>query len=133
MTLSTVTEYLCHKWPWICSTCRKHSMVLSPFMICHRVKRLLPLVEQEMLTLPEHLSFTPLVSGVRLARSSVLFAMLCRSLFVLLSIVLSVLIQFTNLNFPLYLQSLIVMYILLVLLKRSYYLSSFLHVRYYKR
>jgi hypothetical protein len=24
-------EYLCHKWPRICSTCRKHFPVLSSF------------------------------------------------------------------------------------------------------
>jgi hypothetical protein len=24
MTWWTVMEYMCHKWPWICSTCRKH-------------------------------------------------------------------------------------------------------------
>jgi hypothetical protein len=29
--------YLCHKWPWICSTCRKHLPVLFPFMTCERV------------------------------------------------------------------------------------------------
>jgi hypothetical protein len=33
----TVMEYLCHKWPQICSTCRKHFPVLSSFMTYHRV------------------------------------------------------------------------------------------------
>jgi hypothetical protein len=37
MTCLTVMEYLCHKIPWICSTCRKHSPVLSSFMTYHRV------------------------------------------------------------------------------------------------
>jgi hypothetical protein len=37
MTLLTVTEYLCHKWPPICSVCRNHTTVLSAFMTCHRV------------------------------------------------------------------------------------------------
>jgi len=32
-----VMEYLCHKWPRICSTCRKHFPVLSSFMTYHRV------------------------------------------------------------------------------------------------
>jgi hypothetical protein len=32
-----VVEYLCHKWPRMCSTCRKHSPVLSSFMTYHRV------------------------------------------------------------------------------------------------
>jgi len=37
MTWLTVTEYLCHKWPRICSICRIHFPVLSSFMIYHRV------------------------------------------------------------------------------------------------
>jgi hypothetical protein len=32
MTWLTVMEYLCHKWPQICFTCRKHFPVLSSFM-----------------------------------------------------------------------------------------------------
>jgi hypothetical protein len=31
MTCSTVMEYLCHKWPRICSTCRKYFPILSSF------------------------------------------------------------------------------------------------------
>ena len=31
----TVMEYLCHKWPRICSICRKHFQVLSSFMTYH--------------------------------------------------------------------------------------------------
>jgi hypothetical protein len=34
---STKHTYLCHKWPRICSTCRKHFPVLSSFMSYHRV------------------------------------------------------------------------------------------------
>jgi len=37
MTWLTVMEYLCHKWPRICSTCRKHFPVLSSFMTFHLV------------------------------------------------------------------------------------------------
>jgi hypothetical protein len=37
MTWLTTMEYLCHKWPRICSNCRKHFMVLSSFMTYHRV------------------------------------------------------------------------------------------------
>jgi hypothetical protein len=33
----TVVEYLCHKWPLICSTYRTHFPDLSPFMTYHRV------------------------------------------------------------------------------------------------
>ena len=28
-TWLTVMEYLCHKWPRICSTCRKHSYIIQ--------------------------------------------------------------------------------------------------------
>ena len=33
----TVMKYLCHKWPRICSTCRKHLPVFSSFMTYHRI------------------------------------------------------------------------------------------------
>ena len=33
----TAMEYLCHKWPRICTTCRKHFPVLSSFMTYHHV------------------------------------------------------------------------------------------------
>ena len=36
MTWLTVMVYMCHKWPRICSTCRKHFPVLSWFMTFHR-------------------------------------------------------------------------------------------------
>ena len=37
MTWVVVTEYLCHKWPRICSVCRNHNSVLSWFMTYHKV------------------------------------------------------------------------------------------------
>ena len=36
MTRLIAMEYLRHKWPRICSTCSKHSPVLSSFMAYHR-------------------------------------------------------------------------------------------------
>ena len=41
-------------------------------------------MEQELLTLPEHLRSPPIFSGVRVTRSLVFDQMFCRSLFVLL-------------------------------------------------
>ena len=40
-TWLTVLEYMCHKWPWVCSTCRKHFPVLSSFMtfLCLLIKK----------------------------------------------------------------------------------------------
>ena len=59
------------------------------------------LVEQELLTLYDHLSSHPVFSGVRVARSLVFCVVFCRSLFVLLSffpllIVLSLLLRLTG-------------------------------------
>ena len=45
----------------------------------------MPLAEQELPTLQEHLSLPPIFSGVRVPRSLVLCVMFCISLFVLLS------------------------------------------------
>ena len=49
-----------------------------------RVLRRMPLVEQELTTFPEHLCSPEIFSLVRVTRSIILCAMLCRSLFVLL-------------------------------------------------
>jgi hypothetical protein len=106
MTWLTAIEYLCHKWPQKCSTCRKHFPVLSSFMTYHRVltrlTRQVPLVEQELPTLPEHLSSFPVFSGVYVARSLVLcvgFVDSCFFPFVLLAIVLSVL-RYADSDYP---------------------------------
>ena len=37
LTWLTVTEYLCQKWPQICSICRNYDSVLSLIMTYHRV------------------------------------------------------------------------------------------------
>ena len=68
-TWLTVMEYLCHKWPRICSTHLKHFPILSSFMTYQRM----PLVEHELLILAEHLSSHPVVSAVRVTRSLVLY------------------------------------------------------------
>ena len=51
-----------------------------------------PLVEQELLTLPEYLSSLQLFCGFRVACSFVFWIVFCRSLFFLLAIVFSVLL-----------------------------------------
>ncbi len=70
-------EYLCHKWQRICSTCPTHFPVLSSFMTYHRfvtrLTRRVSLVEQELLTIPKHLSSPPVFSGIRVTRSLVLY------------------------------------------------------------
>ena len=75
MTWLTAMKNMLPKWPRICSTCRKYFPILSSFMTYHRICRLtrrVPLVEQELLTLPEHLSSPPVFSGVHITRSLVL-------------------------------------------------------------
>jgi hypothetical protein len=37
MTWLIAMDYLCHKWPRICSTCRKHFPIVSQFTTYHRV------------------------------------------------------------------------------------------------
>jgi len=63
-----------------------------------KVTRRVPLVGQESLTLPEHLSSPPVFSGIRVAQIVVICVVFYRSLFVLfvLAIVLSVLRKFTD-------------------------------------
>jgi hypothetical protein len=111
----TVTEYLCHKWPRTCSTCRKHFPVLYLFMISlswlvfvTRVTRCVSPVEQELLTLPEYLTLSPVCSGVRVARFLVFYIVFfyrclsfCPFVLFLLSIVLSFFLRFTGYDYPL--------------------------------
>jgi len=107
MTYLTKTEYLCHKWPRICSTCRKtsrsfpHSRLTIWFVT--RLTRRVPLVEQELPTLPEHLSSPPVFSEVRVTRILVLCICFvdrclsfCRFVLFVLTIVLSVLPLFDH-------------------------------------
>ena len=99
----------------ICSTCRKvygyvplvvntsrsfpHSWLITGFVT--RLTRQLPLVEQELLTLPEHLSSPPVFfNGVRITRSLILCVCFVKHFcpFVLfhLAIALSVFLRFTD-------------------------------------
>ena len=77
MTWLTVMEYLCHKWPRICSTCRKHFPVLSSFMTCHRVCNWINttgVTSGAGIAYPSGApEFTPVFSGVRVTRSLVLY------------------------------------------------------------
>ena len=105
MTWLTIMEYRCHKRPRICSTCRKYLLVFSLWWLVTgfvtKLTRRVPLVvEQELLTLPKHLSSPPVFSGVRVTRSLVLcvcFVDRCLAFCTLfLAIVLSVLLRFTD-------------------------------------
>ena len=82
---------LCHKWPWICSTCRKHLQVLYFILVYKwlitRVTQQVSLVEHELPTLLEHLSSLPAFREVHVTRSLVFCVVFCRSLFVLMSVI----------------------------------------------
>ena len=87
MTWSTVTEYLCHRLPRICSVCR---IVLTPISsplpppiteVLIRVIRWVLLVEQELISLPEHLSSSHFCE-VHVTQFLVFCVVFWRSLFV---------------------------------------------------
>jgi hypothetical protein len=73
---------------FICSTCRKHFLVLSPYMIYYRVCHYINTKGVTSGAGTAHSSgapeFTPVLSGARVTRSLVLCVMFCISLFVLL-------------------------------------------------
>jgi hypothetical protein len=76
---------------------------MSSFTIDHRllvrVTRRVPLVEQELLTFPEHLSLPPVFCGVRVTRSLIFSVEFCRSFFVILSFFLLTIVLFFRLRF----------------------------------
>jgi len=87
---------MCHKWPRICSTCRKHFRSFPhSWLITGFVTRLTRRV-QELLILPEHLS------GVRVTRSLVLcVCFVDRYLsFCTFAHCLSILLRYTDSDYP---------------------------------
>ena len=101
MIWSTVVEYLCHKWSLIRSTCSKrsrsipHSWLITGFVT--RLTRRVPLVEQELPTLPEHPSSSRVFSGICGTRS-LIWCVCLLTVFVLflVAIMLLVLLRFTD-------------------------------------
>ena len=121
MTWLTAMEYMCHKWPrhvsLVVNTSRffPHSWFTTG--VVTRLTWRVPLMEQELYTLLEHLISPPVFSGVRVTRSFVLcvcFLDRCFALcpFSLLAIVLSVLRRYTNSD---YLFGIFIFFILLAL------------------
>jgi hypothetical protein len=93
-----------HKWPRICSTCRKHNLVLFSFMPFHWVCNTKGGTSWAgTAPLPVYLSSPPIFTGVRITRSLVLCVMFCcfvdrcfSFVLFLLSIVLSVRLLFVD-------------------------------------
>ena len=87
---STYIEEQTTQWPkeklLVVNTSRSfpRSWLITGFVT--RLPRWVPLVEQELITLPEHLSSPPVFSGDRATWSLVLYVYFCRLLFVLLLI-----------------------------------------------
>ena len=79
-----------------------HSWLITGFVT--RLTRRVPLVERELHSIPEHLSSSPVISEIRVARSLVFcvcFVDCCLSFCIfLLAIMLSVLFRFTNYDYP---------------------------------
>ena len=81
---------------------RYSGIKFSSFWICYIWWQRVPLVEQELPTLPEHLHSSPVLSGVRIARSlvfCVVFCRLCLSFF-LLATAPSVFLRLTASDYP---------------------------------
>ena len=84
MTWLTVTEYLYHKWPEICSICPNHNPVLSSFMTYHWACNKSSTTSAtcgsgtaaNSSRTPEFTSSPPIVSGVRVVLSLVFCVML---------------------------------------------------------
>ena len=99
------TLNLCHKWPRVCSTCRKHFPVLSHLKritgFVTRVTRRVLLVKQELPTLQEHIDHPRLKWGSCCSIFSFhkVYCSSLRDLF-LLVIVLSVLPRFMVSDYP---------------------------------
>jgi hypothetical protein len=73
MTWLTAMGYLCHKWPQICFTCRKHFTVLSIFMTYHRLNTTGATSGAGTVYLYEAHKVTLVFSGVCVTRSLVVY------------------------------------------------------------
>ena len=75
MSWLTISQYLCHKWQLICSLSRNHKPVfLKSWLMTGFVTRVtgqVPLMQQEVFTLPEHMSSSYVLSGVRVSVSTI--------------------------------------------------------------
>ena len=102
MTWLTVMEYLCYKYvPLVVNTSWSfpHSWLVARFVTI--LTRWVPLVEQELSILLEHLSSPPVFSGACVTRSLVLcVCFVCPFVIFLLAIVLSVLLRYTDSDYP---------------------------------
>ena len=57
-------------------------------------------MSKDIATLPAHMSSVPVISGVRGPRSIIFYVLFCRSRFVHFPLVLAVILQFMNSDYP---------------------------------
>ena len=77
LTWLTVMKYLCHKWPRICSTCRKHFPILSSlttyYRICNQINTTGTTSGAGTANPAGAPEFTTSFNGVRVTRALVLY------------------------------------------------------------
>jgi hypothetical protein len=95
------TFYWCYMYLFT-YTCVQHDFHIRWYSCCLQVTWQVPLVEQELLTILEHLCSALVLSGVHVVQSLVFCLVFCRSLFVffLLAIILSFFLWFTASDYP---------------------------------
>jgi hypothetical protein len=98
LTMLRINYCLLYAWSWL----DQSSWLITGFVT--RLTRRVPLVEQELLTFPEHLSSSPVFSEFRVTRFLVLYVCFvdrCLSFCTyFLAIVLSVLLRYTDSDCP---------------------------------
>ena len=100
-----------------------HSILITEFIL--RVTRWVPLVEQDLLTLPEHLSSPFVIGWVRVARSVAVCVTLSKSLFFVvfpLAIVSSVFLLLTD---SCYLFDISKLFLIMIFIQYTSYIFSF--------
>lgn len=105
-------ENLFHKWRQIYSNCRYYSPSHFSLKMTYRIRliteyaifwatRRLSLIEQDFLTLPEHLKSSPVFDGIRFVQSFYfLYCVMCNVLYVVFHL-LPCYCQFVFVNIPL--------------------------------
>ena len=100
MTWLPITEYLCHKYPRICSICRNHNTVLSLFMRYHQSFTIVTHGCHQQIRNYSPFWITRVAirffGGVRVAQSLVFCVVFFRSHFVLLSLFFLAIVLFDH-------------------------------------
>ena len=96
----TIHQHERHKWPVICSTYHKHFLSSPHSWLINGFTRRVPLLEQELLTFPKLTSSRPLLVSTCYYIFSFMYMFCLSFVLFLLTIVLSVLLRFTDYDYP---------------------------------